>query len=65
MNLQICVRIMILCEKCVHQTLYLGRFWQRAGEAVVSLPGGCAIGARPMDLHIDALEALGADIDLR
>jgi len=37
----------------------------RDGEAVVSLPGGCAIGARPVDLHLLGLEALGAELDLR
>jgi UDP-N-acetylglucosamine 1-carboxyvinyltransferase len=36
----------------------------RCGEARVSLPGGCAIGTRPVDLHLVALEALGADIQL-
>ena len=36
----------------------------RCGEAKVSLPGGCAIGTRPVDLHLVALEALGADIEL-
>ena len=36
----------------------------RNGQAKVSLPGGCAIGARPVDLHLKALEALGAQIDL-
>jgi len=36
----------------------------RHGEAKVSLPGGCAIGARPVDLHLKALEALGADVTL-
>ncbi len=34
----------------------------RAGEATVSLPGGCAIGVRPIDLHLKALEAMGAEI---
>src|SRR5205814_760776 len=34
------------------------------GQAKVSLPGGCTIGARPVDLHLKALEALGARIDL-
>ena len=43
----------------------LGPLVAREGEAVVSLPGGCAIGARPVDLHIMALEALGARIELR
>jgi UDP-N-acetylglucosamine 1-carboxyvinyltransferase len=37
----------------------------REGRAVVSLPGGCAIGARPVDLHLRALEAMGAELDLR
>src|SRR5581483_7894098 len=36
----------------------------RHGEAKVSLPGGCAIGARPVDLHLKALKALGAQVDL-
>ena len=36
----------------------------RMGEAKVSLPGGCAIGARPVELHLNALEAMGARIDL-
>lgn len=36
----------------------------RCGEARVSLPGGCAIGTRPVDLHLTALEALGAEIEL-
>jgi len=36
----------------------------RCGEAKVSLPGGCAIGTRPVDLHLSSLEALGADIEL-
>ena len=36
----------------------------RMGEAKVSLPGGCAIGARPVELHLQALEAMGAKIDL-
>jgi len=42
----------------------LGPLLARAGQAKVSLPGGCAIGARPVDLHLMALEALGARIDL-
>ncbi|MGR3572250.1 UDP-N-acetylglucosamine 1-carboxyvinyltransferase [Brevirhabdus sp.] len=45
--------------------LVLGPMLARDGHAVVSLPGGCAIGARPVDLHLQALEALGADLDLR
>src|SRR5689334_1995186 len=42
----------------------LGPLVARAGHAKVSLPGGCAIGARPVDLHLKSLEALGATIDL-
>ena len=45
--------------------LVLGPMLAREGHAVVSLPGGCAIGVRPVDLHLSALEALGADLDLR
>jgi UDP-N-acetylglucosamine 1-carboxyvinyltransferase len=43
----------------------LGPLLARDGQAVVSLPGGCAIGARPVDLHLKALEAMGAEMDLR
>ncbi len=42
----------------------LGPLLARTGAAKVSLPGGCAIGARPVDLHLKALEALGANITL-
>ena len=42
----------------------LGPLIARTGHAKVSLPGGCTIGARPVDLHLDALKALGASIDL-
>lgn len=42
----------------------LGPLVAREGKAKVSLPGGCAIGARPVDLHLKALEALGAQIEL-
>ena len=42
--------------------LVLGPLVARFGAAEVSLPGGCAIGSRPVDLHIHALEALGAEI---
>ncbi|MFC3181060.1 UDP-N-acetylglucosamine 1-carboxyvinyltransferase [Cypionkella sinensis] len=45
--------------------LVLGPLLARDGHAVVSLPGGCAIGARPVDLHLKALEAMGAELDLR
>ncbi len=42
----------------------VGPLIARCGEARVSLPGGCAIGTRPVDLHLVALQALGAEIDL-
>lgn len=45
--------------------LVLGPMLAREGHAIVSLPGGCAIGARPVDLHLKALEAMGAELDLR
>ncbi|WBU65046.1 UDP-N-acetylglucosamine 1-carboxyvinyltransferase [Paracoccus aerodenitrificans] len=45
--------------------LVLGPMLARDGQAIVSLPGGCAIGARPVDLHLKALEAMGAELDLR
>ena len=44
--------------------LVLGPMLARAGKATVSLPGGCAIGDRPIDLHLRALEAMGAKIEL-
>ncbi len=44
--------------------LVLGPTLARAGEAIVSLPGGCAIGNRPIDLHLKALEAFGAEIEV-
>jgi len=42
--------------------LALGPLLARCGEAYVSLPGGCAIGARPIDLHLKGIEALGTDV---
>lgn len=42
--------------------LVLGPLLSRFGEAQVSLPGGCAIGARPVDLHIEGMQKMGADI---
>jgi len=44
--------------------LVLGPMLARMGESTVSLPGGCAIGDRPIDLHLRALEAMGAEIEL-
>ena len=54
-----------IVRKMRASNLVLGPLLAREHEAVVSLPGGCAIGARPMDLHITALEALGAEIELK
>ncbi|MCB0413143.1 MAG: UDP-N-acetylglucosamine 1-carboxyvinyltransferase [Bdellovibrionales bacterium] len=44
--------------------LCLGPLLSRYGEAVVSLPGGCAIGSRPINLHLEGLETLGAEISV-
>ena len=44
--------------------LVLGPLLARMGEATVSLPGGCAIGNRPIDLHLKALEAFGAEMEM-
>ena len=44
--------------------LVLGPLLAKHGQAVVSLPGGCAIGTRPVDLHIRALQAMGAEIEV-
>ena len=44
--------------------LVLGPLLSRYGEAKASLPGGCAIGTRPVDLHVKALELMGAEIDI-
>lgn len=44
--------------------LVLGPLLARYGEAEVSLPGGCAIGTRPVNLHVDGLQAMGADISV-
>ncbi len=53
-----------LVRKMRASVLVLGPLVARHGKARVSLPGGCAIGARPVNLHIDALEKLGASISV-
>tara|TARA_B100000029_G_scaffold430491_1_gene441488 strand:- start:459 stop:1745 length:1287 start_codon:yes stop_codon:yes gene_type:complete len=53
-----------LVRKMRASILVLGPLLARAGEAQVSLPGGCAIGTRPVDLHLDGLTELGAEIEL-
>ncbi len=54
-----------LVRKMRASVLVLGPLVARAGHAEVSLPGGCAIGTRPVDLHMKGLRALGADVELR
>jgi UDP-N-acetylglucosamine 1-carboxyvinyltransferase len=53
-----------MVRKMRASVLVLGPMLARAGESTVSLPGGCAIGDRPIDLHLKALEAMGAEIEL-
>lgn len=54
-----------IVRKMRASNLVLGPLLAREGHAEVSLPGGCAIGARPMDIHTDGLAKMGAEIDLR
>ncbi|MEN8718998.1 MAG: UDP-N-acetylglucosamine 1-carboxyvinyltransferase [Oceanococcaceae bacterium] len=54
-----------LVRKMRASILVLGPLLARMGEAEVSLPGGCAIGARPVQVHIDGLRALGADVQVK
>lgn len=60
-----------LCDACVPRTLaekmrssilFLGALTAREGEAEIALPGGCRLGARPIDLHLSALRKMGAEI---
>lgn len=53
-----------LVRKMRASILLLGPLLAREGRAKISLPGGCAIGARPVNLHLSALSAMGADISL-
>ncbi len=53
-----------LVRKMRASVLVLGPLVARHGEAKVSLPGGCAIGTRPIDLHIKGMQQLGAEIEL-
>ncbi|MEL7164717.1 MAG: UDP-N-acetylglucosamine 1-carboxyvinyltransferase [Pseudomonadota bacterium] len=54
-----------IVRKMRASNLVLGPLLAREGHAEVSLPGGCAIGARPMDIHTDGLAKMGAEIELR
>lgn len=53
-----------LVRKMRASVLCLGPLLARYGEAVVSLPGGCAIGTRPIDKHLEAMKTLGAEIEV-
>ena len=53
-----------IVKKMRASILVLGPLLTRFGQAVVALPGGCAIGARPVNLHLMALEALGASFSI-
>ena len=53
-----------LVRKMRASVLVLGPLLARCGQATVSLPGGCAIGSRPVDLHLKGLTQLGAEIDV-
>ncbi|MEM6812051.1 MAG: UDP-N-acetylglucosamine 1-carboxyvinyltransferase [Pseudomonadota bacterium] len=53
-----------LVRKMRASVLVLGPLLARQGQAIVSLPGGCSIGGRPIDLHLKGLQAMGADIQL-
>lgn len=53
-----------LVRKMRASVLVLGPLVSRWGSAKVSLPGGCAIGTRPIDMHLDGLRALGAEVDV-
>jgi len=54
-----------LVRKMRASVLVLGPLVARAGSARVSLPGGCAIGTRPVDLHLEALSQMGAEIEIK
>ena len=54
-----------LVRKMRASILCLGPLLTKYGQAQVSLPGGCAIGSRPIDLHLNGLKAMGAEIELR
>ena len=54
-----------LVRKMRASVLVMGPVLARLGKVEVSLPGGCAIGARPIDIHLDALKQMGANIELK
>lgn len=63
-NVKSCVAPYDLVRTMRASILVLGPLLARYGEAEVSLPGGCAIGSRPVDLHLRGMEAMGAHIDV-
>jgi UDP-N-acetylglucosamine 1-carboxyvinyltransferase len=63
-GIQTCVAPYELVKTMRASILVLGPLLARRGHAEVSLPGGCAIGARPVDLHLMGLKAMGAEIEL-
>lgn len=63
-NLQTCEAPYELVRKMRASFLVMGPLLARWGQAKISLPGGCAIGTRPIDLHLKGFEALGAEIVL-
>ena len=63
-GLDTCVAPYELVKTMRASVLVLGPLLGRFGRADVSLPGGCAIGARPVDLHVSALRAMGATVDI-
>jgi UDP-N-acetylglucosamine 1-carboxyvinyltransferase len=64
-NIKSCVAPYDLVKTMRASILVLGPLVARMGRARVSLPGGCAIGARPVNLHVKALQDLGAEIELK
>ncbi len=55
----------VLMREMRSSVIFLGAILARCGQAVLSLPGGCELGPRPIDLHLDAMRALGVEIDER
>lgn len=53
-----------LAKKLRASNLFLGAFLGRTGQALISLPGGCDIGSRPMDLHIKGVQSLGGVVEI-
>ncbi|MEN6350183.1 MAG: UDP-N-acetylglucosamine 1-carboxyvinyltransferase [Syntrophomonas sp.] len=53
-----------LSKKLRASNLFLGALLAREREAIISLPGGCDIGSRPMDLHIKGIQAMGTEVEI-